>query len=100
MAEHAAVINVSRYKPASGKRHQLLEAMRKMAERAASAKGCFGAQACESDQDREELIAVSRWESPAAMQAFSATASAAEQNELKDLLAGQAQHENLRPIKS
>lgn len=73
--------------------------MKKMADRAAGAKGCFGAQMCESDRDREDLVAVSRWESPQALHEFSNTAaSAAEQDHLKGLLAGPAQRENLRPV--
>ncbi|HEX3630722.1 MAG TPA: antibiotic biosynthesis monooxygenase family protein [Candidatus Dormibacteraeota bacterium] len=99
MAEHAAVVNVSRYRPAAGKRQDLMSAMKRMAERAASAKGCFGAQACESDRDREDLIAVSRWESPQALEAFADTAeTAADQEHLKGLVAGPAQRENLRPV--
>ena len=99
MAEHAAVINVSRYRPAAGKREELLSAMKRMAERAAIAKGCFGAQACQSDRDREDLIAVSRWDSPQALEAFAGTAeAAADQEHLSGLLAGAAQRENLRPV--
>lgn len=99
MAEHAAVVNVSRYRPAAGKRQDLLSAMKRMADRASKANGCFGAQACESDRDREDLIAVSRWESSQALQAFANTAeAAAEQEHLKGLLAGPAQRENLRPV--
>lgn len=55
--------HVARYPPAPGKRKDLLAAMKRMAARAADVKGCFGAQACESDHDREDLVAVSRWES-------------------------------------
>ena len=99
MAEHAHVVNVSRYRPASGKRQELMSAMKRMAERASQATGCFGAQACESDRDREDLIAVSRWESADALHSFSTTAaSTAEQEQLKGLLAGPAQRENLRPV--
>jgi quinol monooxygenase YgiN len=99
MAEHAAVINVSRYRPAAGKRSELLSAMRRMADRAAQARGCFGAQACESDRDRDDLVAISRWESPDALRAFSDTAeAAADQEHLKGLVAGSAQRENLRPL--
>jgi quinol monooxygenase YgiN len=99
MTEHAAVVNVSRYRPAPGKRTDLLSAMQRMAKRAADAPGCFGAQACESDQDREDLIAVSRWESTEALEAFSNTAgSVAEQEHLEGLLAGPARRENLRPL--
>ena len=99
MADHAHVVNVSRYRAASGKRAELMSAMKRMAERASQATGCFGAQACESDRDREDLIAVSRWESADALHAFSnAASSAAEQEQLKGLLAGPAQRENLRPV--
>ncbi|TMF85485.1 MAG: hypothetical protein E6I07_10565 [Chloroflexi bacterium] len=99
MPEHAAVVNVSRYRPASGKRADLMAAMKRMAARAADTKGCFGAQACESDQDKEDLIAVSRWESVQALEAFSGdAASIAEQEHLKGLLSGQARRENLRPV--
>jgi len=99
MADHAAVVNVSRYRPAPGKRADLMAAMKRMATRAADAKGCFGAQACESDQDKEDLIAVSRWESVQALEAFSSdAASVAEQEHLQGLVAGQARRENLRPV--
>jgi quinol monooxygenase YgiN len=99
MAEHAAVVNVSRYQPAAGKRTELLSAMRRMAVRAADAKDCYGAQACESDQDRNDLIAISRWKSAEALHAFSNTAqSAADQEHLTGLLAGPARRENLRPV--
>ena len=99
MAEHAAVVNVSRYRPAQGKRSDLLAAMKRTAERAAQTKGCFGAQACESDQDPDDLVAVSRWESEHALDAFAGTAdSVAEHDHLKGLLAGPARRENLRPL--
>ncbi|HYM49409.1 MAG TPA: antibiotic biosynthesis monooxygenase family protein [Candidatus Limnocylindrales bacterium] len=99
MADHAAVVNVSRYRPAQGKRDQLLAAMKTMAQRAAQAKGCFGAQACASDRDHEDLVAVSRWESRQALEAFASTAaSAAEQDHLKNLLHGPADRENLTPF--
>jgi quinol monooxygenase YgiN len=99
MAEHAAVINVSRYRPAPGKREELLAAMKRMAARAAEARGCFGAQACESDEDHEDLLAISRWESAQTMESFStAAASIAEQEHLQGLLAGPAKRENLRPV--
>jgi quinol monooxygenase YgiN len=99
VADHAAVVNVSRYQPASGKRNELLAAMRRMAVRAAAAQGCFGAQTCESDQDQQDLIAVSRWESTPALEAFSnAAESVADQEHLKKLLVGPAKRENLRPV--
>lgn len=99
MDEHAAVVNVSRYQPARGKREDLLKAMKRMAERASSAEGCFGAQACQSDQDRETLVAVSRWKSEGALDAFSKTAeSVSEQEHMDRLLDGPARRENLTPF--
>ena len=99
MAEHAAVINVSRYRPAAGKRQELVAAMRRFAEKAANTKGCFGAQVCESDRDPEELVGVSRWESPQALEAFSDTAaSSREREQFRGLVSGGADRENLRPI--
>lgn len=99
MAEHAAVINVSRYRPASGKRDELLKAMARMAERASSSPGCFGAQACVSDRDHETMIAISRWESRRALDAFAGTAaSTTEREHLEGLLGGPAERENLTPV--
>ena len=99
MAEHAAVVNVSRYRPASGKRQELMSAMRRIAELAAAAKGCFGAQICESDLDREELVGISRWESAQALKAFSdAASSPTEREHFRGLVSGNPQRENLRSI--
>jgi quinol monooxygenase YgiN len=98
MAEHAAVIDVSRYYPAPGKRDELLAAMKRMAERAAASKGCFGAQACDSDQDRNALVAVSRWDSQSSLDAFAQSPDfVTEREQLSSLLAKSAQREHLRP---
>ena len=98
MAEHAAVIDVSRYYPAPGKRNELLAAMRKLAESAASSKGCFGVQACASDEDAEALIAISRWASESSLQAFAnAPAFVHERERLTSLLAKPAVREHFRP---
>jgi quinol monooxygenase YgiN len=98
MAEHAAVIDISRYYPAPGKRDELLAAMKRMAERAAASKGCFGAQACESDQDRDALVAVSRWDSQSSLDGFAQSPDfVTEREQLSSLLAKSAQREHLRP---
>ena len=99
MAEHAAVINVSRYRPTAGKRQELVAAMRQIAEQAVAAKGCFGAQVCESDLDPEELVGISRWESAQALKAFSdAAASTSQRERFRGLVTGAAKRENLSPI--
>lgn len=96
MAEHATVVDVSRYYPAGGKRDELLDAMRGLASAASSANGCFGAQVCTSDQDGEALVAVSRWESQAALDAFAADPGfVGERERLAGLLGKPAEREHL-----
>ena len=51
MAEHATVVDVSRYYAAGGKRDQLLAAMQRLASAASAAPGCFGSQVCISHRD-------------------------------------------------
>lgn len=99
MVEHAVVINVSRYRPAAGQREELLAGMRRIAELAALQEDCYGAQACTSSRDPDTLIAVSRWKSEEALNAFStAAASTAEQDRLTGLLDRPPDHENLIPL--
>lgn len=99
MAEHAVVVDVSRYHAAAGKREELLAGMKRIADQAAASDGCFGAQACASDQEPDVLVAVSRWRSSAALDAFaSGAASTAERERLTALLDRPAQHEHLTPL--
>lgn len=73
--------------------------MKRLAEGAVAAEGCFGAQACSSDQEPDFLVAVSRWKSVAALQAFAgAAASLAEREHLTALLDRPTQHEHLVPL--
>ncbi len=101
MTEHAAVIDISRYYPAPGKRDELLRAMKQMADRAASSDGCFGAQACDSDQDEEALVAVSRWESQSSLDSFAQSPEFVREREqltsLLSKLSKPAHREHLRP---
>jgi quinol monooxygenase YgiN len=99
MEEHAAVVDVSRYRPAPGKRDDLLAQMKKIAEQASKADGCFGAQVCTSNGDGGVLVAVSRWKSAQALDTFARdVATAAARDKLTDLLGGRAQHEHLTPV--
>jgi quinol monooxygenase YgiN len=98
MTERAGVIDVSRYYPAPDKRDELLRAMKQMAERAASSDGCFGAQACDSDQDGDALIAVSRWESQTSLDRFAQSPEfVRDREQLTSLLSKPARREHLRP---
>jgi len=99
MDEHAAVLDVSRYRPADGKRDEMLAEMKKIAERATQAEGCFGAQVCTSNSEAGTFVAVSRWKSRQALEKFSGeVATTASRDRLTDLLAGRAQHEHLTPV--
>ena len=99
MAEHASVVDVSRYYPAAGKREELLAAMRRLATAAAGSNGCFGAQICASDRDAEALVAISRWASPADLEAFAnEPAFVADRDALSNLLGRPAEREHFRSI--
>lgn len=98
MAEHAKVIDVSRYYPVEGKRDELLSEMKELAAKAASSPGCFGAQVCESDQEHAALIAISRWASKSDMDGFAASPSFVKERErMASLLAKPAQREHFHP---
>lgn len=99
MAEHAAVIDVSRYYPASGKRDELLQAMRMLAAEAAETDGCFGAQVCASDRDPEALVGISRWRDAAALDAFaSAPEFVSRRQGLTSLLGRPAERDHYRSV--
>lgn len=96
MADHATVVDVSRYYPAEGKREGLLNAMRRLADTVSKVPGCFGSQICTSDQDPDALIAVSRWESGAALQSFADSPAFVEERQgLQDLLGKESVREHL-----
>ena len=97
--KHAVVLDVSRYRPAAGKRDEMLTEMKKIADHASKADGCFGAQVCVSSSDKDSLIAVSRWKSRASLEEFSRDMRAkASRDRLTQLLDGRAQHEHLTPV--
>jgi quinol monooxygenase YgiN len=52
MAEHAGLIQVITFRPAPGRRDELLALCAETQERAAAADGCFGAQTCTVDDVR------------------------------------------------
>ena len=96
MPDHATVLDVSHYYPASGRRDDLMEGMRRLAASAAKSAGCFGAQVCTSVRDGAALVVVSRWESQAALDAFATDpAFVAERESLADLLGRPAEREHL-----
>ena len=99
MGEHAHVVDVSKYYAADGRRDQLLDAMHRMASAASQAQGCFGAQVCSSDRDSTALVALSRWESPEALDAFAGSPDfVADREELASLLGRPAEREHYRSV--
>ena len=99
MEQHAVVLDVSRYRPADGKRDEMLAEMKKIADRANAADGCFGAQVCISSSDKDAIVAVSRWKARAALETFAKEVEAmGSRAQLTQLLNGRAEHENLTPI--
>ncbi|HSP09114.1 MAG TPA: antibiotic biosynthesis monooxygenase family protein [Candidatus Dormibacteraeota bacterium] len=98
MAEHAKVIDVSRYYPAQGKRDELLSAMKELAAKAASSPGCYGAQVCESDQEQDALVAISRWASESDLDGFAGSPSfVTDRERMASLLGKPAQREHFHP---
>jgi quinol monooxygenase YgiN len=65
---------------------------------ATAAAGCYRARACESDQESDAVVCISRWESDEARQAFdSSAASIGGRDRFADLLARPAVEERFRP---
>jgi hypothetical protein len=59
MAEHVGLIQVTTFRPAPGRRDEVLALCAETQERAAAADGCFGAQTCTVDEDPDAV-----WQSP------------------------------------
>ena len=72
MTEHAALIQVTTFRPAPGRRDEVLTRCAQSQERAAAADGCFGAQTCTVDEDPDAVVAISRWRDRHSLQAFQA----------------------------
>ncbi len=71
---------------------------KQIADRAASSDGCFGAQACDADQEEEALIAVARWESQSSLDGFAQSSEFGHEGEqLTSLLSKPARRDHLTP---
>jgi quinol monooxygenase YgiN len=96
MAERASVIRLSRFQPAAGKRDELIRVLETGAEGIRKLDGCFGAQICASRETPDVIVAISRWASQSAVDAF-LEASAAERANLAGLTAAPPSAEHLVP---
>jgi quinol monooxygenase YgiN len=72
MTEHAGLIQVTTFRPAPGRRDEVLAFCAETQERAAAADGCFGAQTCTVDEDPDAVVAISRWRDRRSLEAFHA----------------------------
>jgi quinol monooxygenase YgiN len=68
--EHASVVRVARFRPASGKREALLDRLKGGLDGIRQRDGCFGAQICGMREDPELIVVISRWASHAALDKF------------------------------
>jgi quinol monooxygenase YgiN len=57
MAEHVGLIQVTTFRPAPGRRDEVLALCTETQQRAAAADGCFGAQTCAVDEDPDAVVA-------------------------------------------
>jgi quinol monooxygenase YgiN len=68
--DHATLVRVTHFYPNEGNRDTLVGLLKSIAESARGAEGCFGGQVCDSDQDPEAVVALSRWRDQESMQRF------------------------------
>jgi quinol monooxygenase YgiN len=68
--EHASVVRVARFRPASGQREALLSRLQGGVDGIRQRDGCFGAQVCSVREDPETIVIISRWSSQAALDQF------------------------------
>src|SRR5437773_5535281 len=72
MTEHAGLIQVTTFRPAPGRRDEVLALCAETQQRAAAADGCFGAQTCTVDEEPDAMVAISRWHDRHSLEAFQA----------------------------
>lgn len=88
MTEHAGLIQVTTFRPAPGRRDEVLALCAESQERAAAADGCFGAQTCAVDEDPDAVAAISRWRDRHSLEAFQAAEGASPPILPADVLTG------------
>jgi len=68
--EHASIVRVARFRPASGQRDALLTRVQGAVDGIRQREGCFGAQVCSVREDPEAIVIISRWSNQAALDQF------------------------------
>ena len=88
MTGHAGLIQVTTFRPAPGRRDEVLALCAQTQERAAMADGCFGAQTCAVDEDPDAVAAISRWRDRRSLEAFQAGEAGSSAIRVRDVLTG------------
>ena len=88
MTEHAGLIQVTTFRPAPGRRDEVLALCAETQARAAAADGCFGAQTCTVDEDPDAVAAISRWRDRRSLEAFQAAGGGSPPIRAGDVLTG------------
>jgi quinol monooxygenase YgiN len=86
MTEHAGLIQVTTFRPAAGRRDEVLALCAGTQARAAAADGCFGAQTCTVDEDPDAVAAISRWRDRYSLEAFQAAEVGSSPIRVRDVL--------------
>ena len=86
MTEHAGLIQVTTFRPAPGRRDEVLALCAETQQRAAAADGCFGAQTCTVDEDPDAVAAISRWRDRRSLEAFQAAERGSPPVEVRNML--------------
>ena len=86
MTEHAGLIQVITFRPAPGRRDEVLALCAQTQEHAAAADGCFGAQTCTVDEDPDAVAAISRWRDRHSLEAFQAAEGGSPPVRVRDVL--------------
>ena len=99
MAKGASRIVLSRYHPLLGHREELLAAIAKLAGLATAGAGCYGARVFRSDQERDAVVAISRWGSEGAWESFARSPAVIEERgRFAHLLTRPAAEERFLPV--
>jgi quinol monooxygenase YgiN len=86
MTEHAGLIQVTTFRPAPGRRDEVLALCAETQERAAAADGCFGAQTCTVHDDPDAVVTISRWRNRHSLEAFQAAEGGSPPIAVRDVL--------------
>lgn len=98
MTEHAALIQVTTFRPAPGRRDEVLALCAETQQRAAAADGCFGAQTCTVDGDPDAVVAISRWRDRHSLEAFQAAEADSPASQAGEALADEPVTHQYTPV--